>query len=171
MIIKRPEENLIPEYYRNYYRLCNEDNLLKELSQQGEATKALIETTPENKGDFAYAAGKWTIKEVLSHLIDSERVFAYRALRFSRMDNTPLHGFNENDFARKCNASVRTLNGLLREFSFVRASTIELFEFMSDEMLDFQGTANEVQLSARATGWITAGHNIHHLNVLRRLYL
>lgn len=170
-IITRPHESDIPSYYLNYTKLAEGNDLIKILGEIKNSTLELLSKIPVTKEDYTYAEGKWSIKQVLSHIIDSERVFAYRALRFSRMDSAKLSGFDENVYAEHCNAAERGLSDIRDEYSAVRDSTIHLYNYMTSDMLDFKGVANEVSISARAIGWIIAGHNVHHCKVIKERYL
>jgi len=169
--ITRPHESDIPSYYLNYTKLTEGNDLIKTLDESNSITLDLLKNIPVSKEDYAYAAGKWSIKQVMSHIIDSERVFAYRALRFSRRDATVLPGFEENDYAENANVSGRNLDDIKNEYLAVRDSTIQLYRYMTTDMLDFKGFANEVSVTARAIGWIIAGHNVHHCNVIKDRYL
>ena len=131
----------------------------------------LVRSIPESTGDLAYDKGKWTIKEVIQHLIDSERIFSYRALRFARMDKTDLPGFEQNDYVPASKASNRSLASLMNEFKSVRNATIDLFKSLNNEMLKSIGTANGFPFSAEAVGYITAGHCFHHADIIRERYL
>ncbi|MBK9227220.1 MAG: DinB family protein [Ignavibacteria bacterium] len=170
-VITRPLESDIPSYYLNYTKLAEGNDLIKTLDESNSITLDLLKNIPVSKEDYAYAAGKWSIKQVMSHIIDSERVFAYRALRFSRRDATVLPGFEENDYAENANVSGRNLDDIKNEYLAVRDSTIQLYRYMTTDMLDFKGFANEVSVTARAIGWIIAGHNVHHCNVIKDRYL
>jgi len=131
----------------------------------------LLSDIPEEKQLFAYAENKWTIKELIQHMIDTERVMSYRALRISRGDKTALAGFDENDFISNSNANQIPFIELLKEFSLVRKSSIAMFKGLSDEMLLLKGTASEAEVSVRALGYILTGHVLHHLNVISERYL
>jgi hypothetical protein len=124
-----------------------------------------------DKFDYRYAEGKWTIKEIIQHIIDTERIFAYRALRISRNDQTPLPGFDENDFANNTAAQTRGLQDLLTEFSAVRHSNLLLFKSFSDEQLLQVGIASEHSISVRAIGFILIGHQKYHQKVFEERYL
>jgi hypothetical protein len=124
-----------------------------------------------DKFDYRYADGKWTIKEIIQHIIDTERIFAYRALRISRNDQTPLPGFDENDFANNTTAQTRGLQDLLTEFSAVRHSNLLLFKSFSDEQLLRVGIASEHSISVRAIGFILIGHQKYHQKVFEERYL
>lgn len=166
----KPELPAIPEFYRNYVRNVDEDDLIPALINNGNLTIDLIKSIPEASGDYRYAEGKWTIKEVLAHMIDAERIFAYRALRFARNDKTELHGFEENDYTPESNASNRKLYKILEEYNNLRASTVDLFSSFSEEMLDRTGMANGNEMSVRAIGFVIAGHDAHHRKVLSERY-
>lgn len=132
---------------------------------------ALVRSIPEEKGLHRYAEGKWTIKEVLNHLQDVERVMAYRALRFSRNDKTDLPGFEENDYGPEANAHARTISQLADEMERLRRSTLDLFSSFSEEMMQRQGTANKKNVSVLALGYIIAGHEVHHFKLFNERYL
>ena len=131
----------------------------------------LINSIPEGKFGFAYAEGKWTLAELLMHIIDAERVFQYRALRFARNDKTPLAGFDQDDYIPECNAGGRSKKDLLEEYAAVRESTIKLFQSFDDEMLKRVGNASGSDMSARAMGFIICGHQAHHLKIIKERYL
>ncbi len=170
-MIEKPNLADTPAYFRGYIDLVPENNLLDALDKNLNNTIYLFENVSEEKENFAYAEGKWTIKEVLNHIIDTERIFAYRALRFSRLDETDLPGYDENLFTENANVSHRSLQHLIEEFRVIRKSTHYLFEAMTNEMLDFVGTANKSRSSARALGFMIIGHAIHHNHVLKERYL
>jgi uncharacterized damage-inducible protein DinB len=160
-----------PENCEKYIRLVTGNDLLESLERELDGTISLIRDIPEEMGNFSHAPGKWTIREVLNHIIDQERIFAYRALRFSRGDATPLEGFDESVYNTACNAGNRSLGMMEDEFVIVREATIALFSYMTSEMLDFSGLANGMQVTPRMIGWMTAGHEIHHRNILLTKYL
>jgi uncharacterized damage-inducible protein DinB len=124
-----------------------------------------------DKFDYRYAEGKWTIKDIIQHVIDTERIFAYRALRISRNDITPLPGFEENDYVENTKANERGIQDLLAEFSAVRYATLFLFKSFSEEQLKRIGTASGTAISVRAIGFIIIGHQKHHQNVFQERYL
>src|SRR5690606_5962117 len=159
----------IPSFYHAYLNQVATDNLIIELEKSKEATQNLFLSIKNE--DYAYAENKWTIKEVLQHIIDCERIFAYRAFRFSRLDNTELAGFEENDYINNIKPLQNNLNQLLDEYLDVRNSTIKMFQPMTDKMLDFKGTANHFSLSARALGFMIVGHNLHHCHIVETRYL
>jgi len=161
----------VPHFYKNYVKQIEESDLLQALRISGHRCLELVHSMPEDKADYRYAEGKWTIREVLCHMIDAERIFAYRALRFARNDKTPLAGFEENDYAQQANASGRSIQKIAAEMAHLRSSTIDLFEGFTPEMLIRKGTANTNELSVVVLGFIVAGHETHHCNVLRERYL
>ena len=160
-----------PNYYIYYYNLIESNDLILELKKNKEEVVTFMESIQENRFDFAYAEGKWTVSQVFRHIIETERIFAYRALRFSRFDETPLSGFNENDFIEKLNSISFSKQKLIQEFKAVRDSTISLFETMNPEMLGFMGTANGLSVSAEMLGFMIVGHTIHHMDVIENRYL
>ncbi|REG99400.1 DinB family protein [Flavobacterium aquicola] len=130
-----------------------------------------VQNIPLDKFDYSYAEGKWTIKEIIQHIIDTERIFAYRALRISRNDKTPLPGFEENDYANNTDAKSRSIQDLLTEFSAVRHSNLLMFKSFSNEQLRRIGTASNHEISVRAIGFILLGHLKHHKRVFAERYL
>ena len=160
-----------PTYFHYYYGLIPSNDLLVALEEDLKATLDILNSIPSEKENFAYAPGKWTTKEVFKHIIECERIFAYRALRFSRFDNTPLPGFNENDYIDNSKHMNQSLAELIAEFELVRKSNIALFKYMLPEMLQFQAPANNTTYSTRAIGFMIVGHCIHHCNVVREKYL
>jgi uncharacterized damage-inducible protein DinB len=130
-----------------------------------------VQNIPMDKFDYSYAEGKWTIKDIIQHIIDTERIFVYRALRISRNDKTPLPGFEQNDYVENTNAHTRSIQDLLAEFSAVRQSTLFLFKSFSEEQLKRLGIASANEVSVRALGFIIIGHQKHHQKVFEERYL
>lgn len=155
----------------NYISKISGDDLFKIFDDAYGQMTSLIVSLPDEKLNYRYAEGKWSIKEIIGHLIDTERVMSYRALRFARFDSTPLMGFEENDWAKVSNASARSSNDLTDEFNLVRASTIMLFKSFDEKMISSSGEANKKQMSVRAIGYMIAGHELHHLSVIKERYL
>jgi len=168
--MKRPEPTEYAPYYERYISLVPEDADAT-LAGQPDEIRSLFTTVPEEKGSYAYAEGKWTVKELLSHLIDGERIFAYRALRISRGDQTPIEGFEQDDYIENSNANNRTFADLLDEFTFERKANLRLFSNISEEGSRRIGTASGNPVSARAIAYIMAGHVRHHIGVLKERYL
>jgi hypothetical protein len=171
MLIQKPTfENLSP-YFKKYIDLVKTNDLLAALESNLTETQSIFEKYIGEKENFAYAKGKWTVKEVLSHIIDVERVFTYRALRFSRQDATELSGYDDDNFVLNSNSQDRKLTDILEEFYFLRKSSIALFSYFDDKMLDFEGKTTTNSFSARSLGFVIVGHTIHHTNVLQERYL
>jgi uncharacterized damage-inducible protein DinB len=167
----RPDLSAIPEGYKGYVTLAKEYDFLDALDIARKRVAELVQTLPETRGEYRYGPEKWSIKEVLCHLIDAERIFTYRALRFARNDKTLLPGFEENDYAPEANAHGRTLAEITQEATHLRQSTIDLFKSFTPEMLHRSGTANGKTISVLHLGYTIAGHELHHYNILRERYL
>ena len=167
----RPDIQTVPPFYKTYVELVRDLELFDALRQSGERVQELLKTLPEEVGTHRYQEGKWTVKEVLNHMMDAERVFAYRALRFSRMDETPLQPFEENDYAPRANAHGRTIQQLAGEMRRLRETTIDLYESFTREMLESVGTASNKKISVLNLGYIIAGHDLHHRKILIERYL
>ena len=167
----RPEKSEYPPYCEGYISRVPDGDILGILGKQLDDTLALIKTIPEARGDSRYAEGKWSVKEVIGHVIDTERVFAYRALRFARGDATPLAGFEQDDFVRGAAFDKRSLSDLADEYEHVRRATISLFANLDAEAWSRKGSANNNETSVRALAFIIAGHERHHVEVLRTRYL
>ena len=166
-------ENEYHPYYKSYIDpyASGGKSIVEVLRETQNATNALLSNLPEEKEHYRYAEGKWTIKELLQHIIDAERVFNYRALRFSRNDQTALQGFDQDDFNDTANANDRSFQELLYEFYVLRVSTIAMYQSFTEEMLTRIGTASDNPMSVRALGYLTAGHAQHHMNVFQKRYL
>lgn len=170
-MIKRPAESEYVPYYGPYIALVPGDDLMSYFHSQTDSVASVLTTLTDEQALFRYAEGKWTIKEVVSHIIETERVFSYRALCFSRNDKTPLPGFAEDDYIANGNANARSVADLISEYSGVRRATIALLGSCNDEMLMRTGTANGNPASVRAIGYMIAGHEMHHVNVIAERYL
>jgi len=160
-----------PAYYTYYFDLVETNDLLHELKQGGVRIHDFIASISEEKWHHRYEPGKWTTAEVVRHIIETERIFAYRALRFSRMDNTPLPGFDENEFIAHLADVQFSKQQTLREFQSVRAATLSLYESMNDRMRSFMGNANGLSVSAEMLGFMIVGHTEHHVGVIEERYL
>jgi hypothetical protein len=158
-------------YYKPYIDLVDDIPLIEALERGLTRTKEFFASIPNNKQLHQYAEGKWTPKEVLLHIIDTERVFSYRALYFARSEGSSVAGFDENIFGVNCEANGRSLDDLLKEYVAVRKATILLFESFSEIVLKRGGVANDNPLSVRAAGCIICGHEIHHTKVVEERYL
>ncbi len=169
--MRRPDANEFDPYYSTYVSLVESENVLPVLDEQPAALKAIFNEMPDERGTFAYAEGKWTIKELLSHIIDGERIFAYRILRISRGDQTPIEGFEQDGYIENSNANNRSFADLLGEFEMQRRSNMNMLRNLSETDAGRMGTANDKPISARALIYIMAGHVGHHINILRDRYL
>jgi DinB superfamily len=170
-MIAKPNYNDAPDYCAYYFDLVTEQDLIEALKRTAEETVQLFAGVSADNENYKYAGDKWTIKQLLRHLVDCERVYTYRAMRFSRLDDTELPGFDENNYAKRDNTSELSLQNLVAEYKALREATIYLFEGMNDTMLDFKGKANNRASTARAWGWMAAGHNMHHCTILKKRYL
>jgi len=159
------------DYQLGYIALVKEEEVNQALENNYKQFRKFLKKIPAKKIDYAYAEGKWTIREVLRHLIDAERVFNYRALRFARKDATPLPGFDENYWAAQAETGDRKWDDLVEEFKAVRKSTIWLFDTFKDDQLTFAGQANGRPQNALTIGFLIAGHTAHHMKLLTERYL
>jgi hypothetical protein len=169
--IERPHADEHAPYYGKYISRVPDGDLVSLLREQLMDTASLLRGVSPDRADFAYGPGKWTIKEVVGHMIDVERVMAYRALRFARNDRTELPGFDENTWAIAADFASRTLGDLVEEFQVVRSSTIHLAKHLSADALARRGKASGHEVSVRALFYIIAGHERHHAELLRERYL
>ncbi len=170
-MITKPNTKDISLFYANYVKLAKGKDLSSSLSRNMNLFKRIFKSIPAEKFEYAYNEGKWTLKQLARHIIDTERVFAYRALTMSRNDYTSLPGFEENYFAEHADISNVTMEDLIKEFLLVRQSNILLFKGMTDAMLDYKGYVIVSKLNARCLGWMISGHTEHHLKVIQEKYL
>jgi len=167
-----PVTFIYPPYYEGYLkRAALQNTLLENLRQSKTQGIDFFSLVPVAKESFAYSPGKWTVKEVLQHCIDTERIFAYRALRFARNDQTELAGYNEETYGKEMCCEGRSLVQMVREFERLRDTTIDLFECFSEEELARDGVASGQRISVEAIGYILTGHLLHHVEVVRNRYL
>ncbi len=166
----RPDSTEYAPYFEKYISLVPEGDIVATLGKQIEGTLGLLRSLSEAQGDLRYAPGKWSVKEVIGHLIDTERIFAYRALRFARNDATPLPGFDENSYVDNASFGARSLADLADEFELVRKSNLYLFKNLDGESSARHGLSNNNEISVRALAYITAGHELHHAGILRSRY-
>jgi uncharacterized damage-inducible protein DinB len=170
--IQKPNEGEFDPYAIMYIKLLPDDGLvLQHLKDNFKIVKDFIQSLPPDKLTYRYAENKWTIKEILVHIMDDERIYAYRALRIARNDKTPLPGFEQNDYVPFSKANTRSLASIFREYKTIRNATLSLFTSFNKEDLLRMGTANDHPVSARALAWHIAGHELHHLNIIRERYL
>ena len=167
----KPEKQEYPEFYHGYVERVQENDLNQALINSLPELQSFVMKIPENKYEFAYAQDKWKLKEVLQHVADTERIMQYRALRFSRNDQIPLPGFEEKDYIKNGNSENLSFNQIVEDLVNVRRSTISFFKSCSDDMLMRKGLANNGSVTVRAIGYIIAGHQLHHLNVIKERYL
>lgn len=158
-------------FYAPYFATLENVELLEELEISVHRLIRFVQEIPMDKFDYRYAEGKWTIKDILQHLIDAERIFSYRALRFARNDNTALPGFDEEMYADAAKGNQRNIQELLTEMATVRQATLSLFKTFSDDVLLQRGTASENEMSVRALGFVIIGHQNHHQSIFKERYL
>lgn len=169
-MIQPPQPDEYSEYYGRYINLVKDTDLFEKLASQLHEMEELFSKVDDAKSNFKYAPGKWSIKEVLGHVLDAERVFSYRALCISREDKQPLPSFDENEFIRQSNFGNIKLEQLVKEFSLLRSANILLFNGFTDEMWLRKGTASNNTVSVRALAYILVGHAEHHKNILVERY-
>jgi len=167
---KRPEKSEYAPYYETYVSQIQGSDILGILETQRLQMAQLFAARSERDGNFRYAPGKWTVKEVLGHVSDAERIFAYRALRIARGDQTPLPGFEQEGYVQNANFTDRTLTNIAEEFAAVRAATLALFRPLSQEAWMRRGTASGYEVTVHALAYIIAGHEVHHRRVLEERY-
>ncbi len=167
----RPELSRVPVFYHKYIAQVEGDDLHEILRKQGITLAAFLDELPADKRDYAYGPGKWSIREVLQHIMDAERVFAYRALCIARGEQQSLPGFDENMYAEQAQCSGREWSAMTEEFRTVRRSSELLFASFNEKQLDATGTANNWPVYVLGIGYMTAGHAQHHLNILKERYL
>lgn len=169
--MNRPQPSEYDPYYETYISLVPENEIKPVLAAQTAELTALFAKVPEEKGAFAYADGKWSVKELLGHLIDAERMFAYRTFRISRGDKTPIEGFEQDGYIENAHSNERSFAELLTEFELLRQANMIFFNNLKDDAWTRTGTANEKEISVRAIAFIMAGHIRHHLLILNERYL
>ena len=167
----KPIQGSFPPFFSTYTAKVKEDDLAAAFKNQQEFVNSFFDSIPKDKQDFAYAAGKWTLKEMLQHIIDTERIFAYRALCIARKEKQSLPGFDENVYAQNSYAATRNWQSLVAELKLVRQTTLILFESFSPETLQESGLANNNPMTVNAIGFITVGHLYHHIEVIKERYL
>ncbi|MGB1247407.1 MAG: DinB family protein [Chitinophagales bacterium] len=159
------------EYFRYYIELVNKTDIISAMQNNKDEVIALYQSFAQEKGNFAYADGKWTIKELLAHIIDCERIFCYRALRFARNDKTDLRGFDHDEYVKYVNVEKRSISNLLDEFVALRENSLHLFKSFDEEILTRNGTANNLTIDVKSLGYMVSGHCTHHLRVIREKYI
>jgi uncharacterized damage-inducible protein DinB len=169
-MIAKPQLSDAPEYYRYYLNLLTQDDVLSALAHNTIRVREVMSAFSEAAGDYRYAPEKWTVKQLLQHIIDTERIFSYRLMRLARRDSTALQGFDENWFAQHDNSSALTLAQVREEFEAVRVATEVLIRNVPSDNWDFRGNANGMEVTPRAIAWMIAGHTEHHVRILEERY-
>jgi hypothetical protein len=167
----RPANDEFAPFYAGYVALVPDGDVVRALAGQGEGFLNQMKGLTEAEGEHAYAPGKWTVKEVILHMADAERIFGYRLLRIARGDQTPLSPFDENAYTPMSEANARPMDTLLGEFAAVRSATLALLRWLPEAAWTRRGVASGKDVSVRALAWIIAGHAMHHEKVLRERYL
>ncbi len=170
-MIDKPQPGEYAPFYKTYIDLAGTNNVIELLSGLRDSTFAFFNTLPPGKADYAYAENKWTIKQLLGHMIDAERIFAFRLLCFSRQDQNNMPGFDENSYVANAGFENRLLTHLAEEFKMVRSANLYLLKSLSEEQAILTGTANNYTISVRALAYIMAGHELHHLQIIKERYL
>jgi hypothetical protein len=167
-----PKNEYTP-YFEQYLQLVSKEgkSIIEYLIDSQKNFESLLRNLPIEKHNFSYAEGKWTVKELIQHIIDTERVFSYRALCFARNDSTSLPGFDQDIFSDNDNANDRNYYDLLDEMAVLRNSSVQLYKSFSDEALFRIGVASDNKMSVRALGYLFSGHQMHHLNIVKERYL
>lgn len=166
----RPQPVEYPSYFESYLELVQGNSIAEIFSHHQESILAFVQSIPAEKASYAYAPGKWTVKQVLQHIIDAERVYVYRAMRFSRKDETPLEAFDENSYAAFDASETRSLYSLQSELEFLQHATDIFLANLTEEQLACAGIANGKQVSVNALAYFIYGHKLHHLNILKIHY-
>jgi hypothetical protein len=170
LTVARPQAGEYAPYYDRYISLIQGEDILNALDEQRRQTMLLLCGREDEEGDFRYAPEKWTAKEVLGHVCDTERIFAYRALRIARADATPLEGFEQDDYVRNGPFAQRPLADLVEDFIAVRRATLSLLRNLDEAAWSRRGIANKNEVTVRALAYIIAGHELHHRRILEEKY-
>lgn len=165
-----PKKGNYPAYFENYFKKVNGNNPVEILSKQLNEMNNLLINLNDEQANKSYAKGKWSVKEVLGHLIDTERVMSYRALAIARGEKQSLPGFEQDDYVKEADFNSRKINDLLEEYKKIRESTISLFETFDENIYDKKGTANNSPVTVRAIMFMIPGHEKHHINILKERY-
>lgn len=169
--IPKPQEGEYAAYAAGYVNQYRDGNILESLANNMQVIIDMYSSLPAEKLEYRYAEGKWTLKEVLVHIADVERIFAYRALRIARQDSTPLPSFDENMYIANAATGERSLENILQEYGGIRRSTIAMYNGFADNALNYIGTTSGNPTSVRALAYIIYGHEQHHLNIIKERYL
>lgn len=168
--LQRPDRSEYGDYFERYVGVAPDGDIVETLAREGARAVALLGELSQEQSSSSYAPGKWSVREVVAHVSDAERVFSYRALRFARADPTPLPSFDQEAWEPYTNAARRMWSDVVDEFRVVRASTVHLFRGLAPEAWSRAGVASGVTVSVRALAWIAAGHELHHRRILRERY-
>ncbi|HEY1272673.1 MAG TPA: DinB family protein [Terriglobales bacterium] len=169
--IAPPQATEYAPYYEGYISLVPAGNIVDHLERQIRETTALLSGLGEDRANFRYAPGKWSVKQLVAHICDGERIMAYRALRFSRNDQTPIEGYEQDDYVQFSPAERCSLAELVDELVAVRRTTVQLFRALDEEAWARRGVANENEMTVRALAYVIAGHELHHRKILKEKYL
>ncbi|MGZ5243849.1 MAG: DinB family protein [Bacteroidia bacterium] len=169
--MQKPQQGTYPAYYEPYLALIQSDDILLGLEEQLLKTRSLLTEIPIEKESYRYAEGKWSVKEVVGHMIDTERIMAYRVLAISRGEKQSLPGFNEDEYVANSNFDGRTMLSLIDEYTSMRKANLVFYKTLTNEMLQRVGTANGRDITPQALIGLTLGHELHHVNVLKERYL
>jgi hypothetical protein len=169
--LKKPAINTVPEWYQGYVKALPELNLLDTLSFTHDTFIEILEGVSNKAAELSYAPGKWSIKDLIQHVTDAERIFSYRALRFARKDKVVLSSYDHNQYVEVACANARSKDDLIKEYSAVRASTLALFTTFSDHELNYLGNVDDNVFSPLTLGFIIGGHQLHHVNIIQTRYL
>jgi len=166
----KPEKKTFDNYFHPYVDLVTTNNLVEAMLEEQKNTHQFLSSSSPNKENFRYAEGKWSVNEVIGHLIDSELIFNYRALRIARGDRTEMPGYDHDDYVQNSNSDEKSIMDLADELKTIRNSTVLLYQGFNETMLNQSGRANGKIITALAIGFINVGHNIHHTNILKEQY-
>ena len=169
--MRRPEPGEYGSFYQGYVELTRGTDLLQNLQDSGDSLLHTLQDLAPSKSDYAYAEGKWTVKQMLRHVIDTDTVFLFRALYVARGGEENLPGFDENAWAQNTPMQNQSLEGLMEDFRLLRNFTINTYRTFSEDSLNLKGTANNLPISVLAQGFVTAGHTYHHTTILKQRYL
>lgn len=167
----RPAKTDYAEYYQKYIDLIDGDDIIKILSTLNKEASDVFNSFPQSKGDYSYSAGKWTVKEVIGHMMDTDRIFAYRALSIARGEKQPLPSFDQDEYVKNGKFYLRELSDLTYEYRLLRESNILLFKGFDESVYSNRGIAANKEVTVLALMWMIAGHQKHHLNILREKYI
>ncbi len=167
----KPNSGEYPAYYKPFIEIAPQDEVVPSLKESGLNMTNSLFGMSEELSEYRYEPNKWSIKQLLGHILDSERVFQFRAMSFARGEKTPLPGFDQDLYVKNSNAENLPFNHLLKQFEATRNATILLFESFTEEMLGIQGNANGFEISLKSLGFVISGHQQHHLNIIKERYL